>query len=293
MAGKKGRLKKAVGRLALDNGVIEARFNFSALEIKTIYAIALKIQEGQGGLNLVEYMKSPKDTTLYFTASELCKYIGINAKHYDRLEGIFDKIIRSVVTIRDGANWEKFSFLTNAKYDTGIVSIQPNVSMMPFYTNLTKNYTLLELGTVMKFKSSYSIRIYTLIKQFQNLQPYRKINIEELKQKLGVEKVYARMNNFKVYVLDVAKKEINELLPYLNFDYELVKLGRSYTDVRFHFDFSEVTERRPVKKEDVNLHMTAYACYMELSEGKECPIDKAPHSNKQCTYCIKKIKLKD
>ena len=69
-----------------------------------------------------------------------------------------------------------------------------------------------ELYNILAMKSSYSIRLYEILKSYG----YRKrivFNLQELKQKLYVENVksYVNFKDFRKYVLEIALGEINEL----------------------------------------------------------------------------------
>ena len=58
------------------------------------------------------------------------------------------------------------------------------------------------------------------------------VNIADIKEKMGLEKKYSRFSNFKTYVLEVAKKEINKHSD-LNLSYKIIKLGRSPHKIEF------------------------------------------------------------
>jgi len=64
------------------------------------------------------------------------------------------------------------------------------------------------------------------------------IPIIELKQMLGLvdkkgNEKYTQIGQFKEFVLDIAKKQINELTD-ISFDYELYKRGRSYEFIQIY-----------------------------------------------------------
>lgn len=62
----------------------------------------------------------------------------------------------------------------------------------------------------MKLNSSYAVRIYELLKQYQNIDK-RVMSLEDLRDYLGINiEEYKRFTNFEIRILKVAKKEINE-----------------------------------------------------------------------------------
>lgn len=291
MIKKTGRKTKRTTSLLLHNGMIESRHNLSIMEIKTLFAMAYKIQNHEGGQNIIEYSKEPNDETLYYTASEISSLVGIPKGSFQLFEKVCERLMSTIITIRDPAkpkNWEKMNFLTWAKYEDGIIALRPNKAMFPFYLKLTQNYTPLELTAIMNFKSSYTIRVYTLIKQYKNLKPVRTFKIEELKMLLGIEKMYTSIKDFKLRVLESAKNELNEQFPELNFDYELIKSGRSYRDIKFIFNFSAVSE----EIFDIKLHSEAFECFTKMDLGRQCAYASAPANNNICSYCFKEIKAR-
>lgn len=291
MIKKTGRKKKSTSLLQLHNGIIESRHNLGVMEIKTLFALAYKLQNGDRGQNIVDYTKDKNDETLYYTPSEISSLVGIPKGSFQLFEKVCQRLMSTIITIRNPdkpKNWEMMNFLSYAKYEDGLISLIPNKAMLPFYDNVTKNYTLLELAAIMRFKSSYTIRVYTLIKQYSNLTPMRAFEIEELKALLGISKTYSAVKDFKLRVLEPAKKELNEQLPGLNFDYELIKLGRAYKKIKFRFHFSEIQE----EKLDIDLHSQAFDCFSKMDFGRRCVHTSAPVSNNICSYCFKEIKAR-
>lgn len=291
MAKKTGRKKTRYTELALHNGVIESRFNFNPLEIKTLFAIAYKIQSKERGQNIIEYLKESSDEMLYYTVQEIAQIVGIQKNAFHHFERILDQLMKTVITIKhpdDPNGWIKLHFLNKAEYRDGIIILKPEKEMLPFYTKLTQNYTPLELSTIMSFKSIYSIRIYTLIKQYKNLMPMRIFKIEEFKDLLGITKAYTAIKDFRINVLEPAKKELNAQLPELNFDYELIKLGRAYDKIRFRFNWSAVR----IDTVDLDLHSQAFDCFSKKDFGRRCVGASAPANNKVCRYCFEEIKTR-
>ena len=62
------------------------------------------------------------------------------------------------------------------------------------------------------------------------------IILSEFKERLGLSNKYEKIAHFKEYVLEVIKKEINKYTD-INLDYELIKEGRSFTKIKFNFDY--------------------------------------------------------
>ena len=76
----------------------------------------------------------------------------------------------------------------------------------------------------MKLKSSYAIRIYELLKQYEKLQE-RTFLLDELRKMLGAEDIYPAYGNFKQRVLLPAQKELKKKTD-ISFEIEEIKKGR-------------------------------------------------------------------
>jgi hypothetical protein len=94
----------------------------------------------------------------------------------------------------------------------------------------------------MQLKSSFSIRIYELLKQYENFKE-RSFLVEDLRTMLGIEAdEYPKYGNFKQKVLNVAQKEIAEKTD-ISFEYEETKVGRGVGKIRFF-----ITTQKKAKK---------------------------------------------
>lgn len=87
------------------------------------------------------------------------------------------------------------------------------------------------MKNVTNLKSSYSIRIYELLKQFERLK-VRTFTLEDLRLKLGATDVYPQYGNFKQRILNPSKKEINKKSD-IQIDFEEIKQGRSVHQIKF------------------------------------------------------------
>lgn len=107
--------------------------------------------------------------------------------------------------------------------------------LIPYIINLKKEFTRYEIENILKLNSNYSIRLYELLKQYENIRT-RKFKLNELKELLGLEnQEYSRIYDFEKWVLKVAKKEINNNTD-IAIDYEKVKTGRIVTNILFKIE---------------------------------------------------------
>jgi len=54
--------------------------------------------------------------------------------------------------------------------EDGIINFEVNPSLKPYLLNITNNFTSYHLDTIAHLKSTYTIRIYELLKQYENIK---------------------------------------------------------------------------------------------------------------------------
>lgn len=122
-----------------------------------------------------------------------------------------------------------------AKSDDNIVArIVFHENMMPYISQLKKQFTKLKLKEMFGFSSFYSFRIYLMMMQFRETG-FCKISIDDLRCALDLNEKYHLFADLKRRVVDTAIDEINEKSPY-SVKYELIKKGRTYTHLELRFE---------------------------------------------------------
>lgn len=87
------------------------------------------------------------------------------------------------------------------------------------------------MANVVKLKSTYAIRIYELLKQYEDIKEWT-ISLENLRYYLDAIDVYPNYANFKQRVLNPSQKELNQKTD-ISFEFEEIKLGRKVHKIRF------------------------------------------------------------
>lgn len=119
--------------------------------------------------------------------------------------------------------------------DLGCVELTFASDVIPLITRLDGCYTEYELKQVSSLQSEYAIRLYEQLIRWRSVGKVPKMQLEELRNKLGVEpEKYQAMNNFKAKVLDHAIKQINKYTD-ITADYEQHKQGKTITAFTFKF----------------------------------------------------------
>ena len=121
-----------------------------------------------------------------------------------------------------------------AKSDDNIIArIVFHEDIMPYISQLKKQFTKLNLAEIFGFGSFYSFRFYLMMMQFQGTGYFR-ISISDLRKIFHIQDKYEATKDLKVRVIDTAIDEINEKSPY-DVKYDLVKKGRTYTHLELRF----------------------------------------------------------
>jgi hypothetical protein len=113
----------------------------------------------------------------------------------------------------------------------GIVSLRFDPAMKPFLLELKTHFTSIELSDSMKFRSIYSIRIYELLKQYENIGE-RTLGVDEIRKACGISNKLKKYSAFKEKVLLMAQKEINANFD-IKFIFQELKTVRKITSIRF------------------------------------------------------------
>lgn len=198
----------------------------------------LTLQEKRVVLWLVSQVK-PEDIDFkehVIKISEFCKIAGLKSKNmHKEIEKTTLGLIESSLQIYSPAENRllQVAWLNSADYlyNEGSVKLCFSPKLKPYLLELKNRFTKFNLENVMSFKSVHAIRLYELLKQYQNFG-VREILIADLRNNLGIsENEYLLYGNFKRKILDVSKKEINQRSD-LIVDWQEIKTGRKVTAVR-------------------------------------------------------------
>jgi plasmid replication initiation protein len=209
-----------------NNIIKNSKYTLSAQEINIINLLVSKIK--------------PDDTEfeeITFDIGEFCKICGIcdSGNNYKEVQDTILKLRNKAVWVKVGEQKaQTLSWIDNAYMDyspeVNILKLKLSDSLKPFFLQLKSQFTQYPLELTLSLKSKYSKRIYELLK----CELYRGkllIEVEDLKRKLECEN-YKTWQDFKVKVIEIAQREINESSD-LNFTYSVLKTKRKFTHIEF------------------------------------------------------------
>lgn len=141
---------------------------------------------------------------------------------YKKIDTMTTHIMREVIKINDGKNYNKFHWVDVCSYHDGEVSIKLSDKLAPYLLNLRGSFTKYKLDEIINFRSVYAVRIYEVINSYMDAHnmPYAdhaveiSVSIEDLRIATNTLTVYERGYDFKRKVIDVAIKDINRCSKY-------------------------------------------------------------------------------
>ena len=178
--------------------------------------------------------------------------------------------------------WQKMTFLASVEIFLGTGKIEFEFSKKLIERIIKpKMYSALNIVLIAGLRSSYSVILYEFLRDYLSEIPSKHsipfLTINQLKELMGINiNEYKLFQNFKVRVLDVAIKEINEKAD-ISCNYKLIKMsgkGQKITGVQFYAQKQEI-------KKQFNLTegiLTEYSSAIESKSNiiKNEFIDKIP-----------------
>jgi len=128
-----------------------------------------------------------------------------------------------------------------------------SLGIIPYLSQLSREFTQYKLKHVARFESVYSIRLYELLVQWSSAGE-REIEVEWLKRQFQVADKYDRVVDLKKRVIDPAVEEINKHSN-LWVKYGQRKLGRTITHFQFQFglkDKPQALDRKQLTEDEIN-----------------------------------------
>ena len=242
---QKRKLPPSTAVVTQSNELVLARYSLPVSEMRLLMTVIAKIQPGDTKL-----------TVYPVPIAEFADFLGISkSSAYDEMKYISKSLLSRVVTIKKQNGGElQTHWVASADYEpgSGVVDIRLDEMMIPYLIGLNTNFTQCKLGMLLSFKSVYTNRLYMILKQKRDHNPYAKtyeFELGELRKLLGVSveriprtdkfdkaqeaiELYPAYPDFKKRVLEAAKKELDAKAD-LSFEYDEIRHGRPVTAISF------------------------------------------------------------
>jgi plasmid replication initiation protein len=220
------------------NKFIEASYRLGLVEAKIILKLASLIKRDDK--TFVDY---------HIPAHTLMKEIGLGERNNDDLMQATENLVSKVASIEESDGILQVSFLASAKYykrgpKRGMIRFRFDPSLKPYLLQLKEKFTAFRLENTLNLRSVYSIRVYELLKQYENLGE-RKISLQEFRKRLELKKTeYSLYANFKNRVILPAQRELKQKTD-ISFEFEEIKEGRSVAELKF-FIYRNKEQEKPI-----------------------------------------------
>lgn len=219
-----------------DNALIEASYKLSLVEQRLILMAIVEMRKP------LDYQNKPREIVI--SASDYARHFDthINTAYQALQDATKDLMARqfTFIDIVDGKKIKKTSrWVSEIGYgvNEAVVTMKFAPAIMPLISELEKRFTSYSLDRIAPLNSAYAVRLYELLIQWRSTGLTPLIKLDDLRQKLGVEKnEYPRMTDFKKRVLDLGIEQINEHTD-ITAKYKQIKKGREI--VGFEFSFKE------------------------------------------------------
>jgi len=200
-------MKKAV-EIWQDNALTVARYEMTETEKNLLYMVVAQVKP------------EDSDSKKYqVSVNQMAEINGSARLKADAYRQATRKLMTRIfeTTLPDG-DFLQAAFITSARYKKGtdIIEIGLSSEVRPFYIDLNKKFTKIQLAAAISLNSAYAKRVYELLCMYKNMpdKTFRR-SLADLKTMLWIidpktgKDSYPDWTKFQKNVLDVASKEIN------------------------------------------------------------------------------------
>lgn len=231
-----------------DNKLIEAKYSLSTLQQKVLLQAIAKIE--------------PTDTKHIYKFSIMDFAEAVNLKGsktiYNQMVTICDQLtdLKKFYIEKEDGGIAYINWVASAEYipKEAVVEVEFSQKLMPYLIELKEQFTTYYLANIMTLKSTYSIRIFELLKQYEKLGK-RKIELENLRQLVGTTEIdqngeiikedYPLYGHFKSRVILPAQKELKQKTD-IYFNFKEIKQGKKVAAIEFDI-FENVKNKKKIQ----------------------------------------------
>lgn len=214
------------------NDLINARYSLSVFETRIILSILTQINRIDIELSRCRiYIK------------DFVNLLETSSKNlYERARRVTKELMEKSLEIPTQTGFLQITWLASVEYywGEGYVDIEISKQLKPYLLELKGKFTTYELKYIFPLQSSYSVRIYELLKQYYSEIIERTFEIEEFKLILQIGNQYKLYADLKKRVILQAQKELKEHTD-IYFEFKEIKTGRKISHIKF-FIFSNQKE---------------------------------------------------
>ena len=237
---------------------------------------------------------NPRDIStreVRFKLKDYCQIMGLEKLQIDYIQESTNDLLSKVVNIpnENGKGYKAFQLFKECivyEDDTDhewYIKIDAHDNALPLMFDFQKEFFTYKVWNVLSLKSPNQIRMYEILKQYENLGT-REISINDLRELLGIvpEQYVGRKgwSNFKTRVIDSCQKALKESTD-ICFDYERGSAGPggSWQTIIFHIKRNDdyisnlsieefLRDKNELENEKTTIEKIAALCRKLLGKSK-------------------------
>lgn len=208
------------------NELIQSSYKLTLQQQRILLIIASRIQPKDENFKLYQ-----------FNTKDIIDILGLSStsgSYYTQIRNIVNDLQTKTLTIKTEERETNFTWVITSDYfpKQGFFQIELHPKLKPYFLELKDKFTKYRLENVLKLNSSYSIRMYELLKQYESIRT-RRFSVEELKELLAIEPgKYKQYGHFKSKILLHSQEQIEKHTD-LRFEFKEIKTGRKITKLEF------------------------------------------------------------
>jgi plasmid replication initiation protein len=208
------------------NNLVEAKYSMTLQQKRVMIWLVSQIKHND--IDFKEHVLSVKELV------EICQLSGKSI--YKQIKNITFSLVEKGIRIIDVTEPNnkreiQVSWLSSADYYEGQVKLSFSPKLAPYLLQLKDRFTVINALDLMQFKSVHAIRIYELLKQYQEIGK-RILTINEIKERCGVGNKLNTYPNFEKKLILIAQREINKKSD-IHFEFERIKNSRKIVAINF------------------------------------------------------------
>jgi len=179
------------------NRLVEARYSLNLNEQRVVlYMISLIHPEDEDF----------KDYSLKL--SDIVNMAGLKNKNiYTELQDLLIGLRRKTLVIPNSDGYLVSGWVSSAEYreKEGVVLLSFDAKLKPYLLKLKEQFTKYRLCHVTNFRSTYTIRIYMLLKQYETIG-CREFELQDFRKILDIKNKYPHFPELRRRVINIAQK---------------------------------------------------------------------------------------
>lgn len=220
------------------NNFIESKFvDFSLIELKIIELSVANVTNKDKAL-----IAKKQNKIINIKLIDLAKLIDVNRENlYIVAKNLSIELAKKQAEFKyidknGNAAFKVSNFFNNITYENNIFEFEINYAVLIYFINLKQYFTKINLKYITPLRSTYAIKLYKLLKQYQSINK-RSFTVEQLRKFLCLEEKHKQFSDMRKRVIDVAVNQINQSTD-ISINYEEQKNGRITNNIIFHIKFN-------------------------------------------------------